>query len=107
MSTFKVICKADGDNWVQTTSGTKIITTSRFFGLIKTSRVVPVTSKSVPGPDKEEICIVTDDYISNSEKYYILAGYPYGGYNAKYFVRLDEFTETQKDIAEKSEPILN
>jgi len=106
MSTFKVICKANGNDWVKDPPVTKIVTTKRFFGFIKTTSVTTEKEK-VPGPHKEEVCIVTDDYIHDSEKYYKLAGYPYGGYNAKYFVRMDEFTETQKEIAEKSEPVFN
>lgn len=105
MGTFKVICKANGNDWV-TDPITNIVTTKSFFGLIKRINITSEKQK-VPGPHKEEICIVIDDYIHNSEKYYKLSGYPYGGYNAKYFVRMDEFTETQKEIAEKSEPVLN
>jgi hypothetical protein len=97
MDTFKVICKADG-KWEKCPSKQKFY----FFGLIKITK-----NEFVPGPQKEEICIVTETYFNASVKCYILAGYPYGGYNSKYFVRLDEFTETQKEIAEKAIPILS
>lgn len=107
MSSFKVVCKANGNDWVQNNpSFTKIVTSKRFFGLIKTSSVIPDTKK-VPGPTKEEVCIVTDEYTHDSTKWYVLAGYPYGGYNSRYFVRIDEFMETEKEIWKKQEPVLN
>lgn len=102
---FKVICKTS-NNWERTPIVPKLVNTSKFFGLIKSSKIVMEPDK-VPGSTMNEICIVTDTYVSNSEDYYKLTGYPYGGYNSKYFIRLDEFTETQKEIAQKSQPILN
>ena len=103
MSNFKVICKvADNRDWCHD-NGAKVVKVKRFFGLISESRVVN-SKKYVPGPSKDEICIVNDCYNNEEgETYYILAGYPYGGYNSKYFVRLDEFTETAKEIAQKAE----
>lgn len=107
MSTFKVICKIKNPaDWQRVKPDIKIVNTSKFFGLIKSSKIVSTPDK-VPGPDRDEICIVKNEYLSEGEKYYILAGYPYGGYPAKYFIRLDEFKETQKEIAEKSQPALN
>lgn len=103
---FKVICKADRNNWESLPRSTKIVTTYRLFGLIKTTRVVSDPNK-VPGPQKEEICIVTNVSFCNNEKYYTLAGYPYGGYDAKYFVMLNELTEMQSEMAEKSKHVLN
>ena len=104
MSTFKVISKANG--WQKSIADSKIITVYKFFGLIKSKKIV-FEKEKVPGPAKEEICIVTDTYMDKETLCYILSGYPYGGYDSKYFVRLDEFTETQKEIAEKSEKVLN
>jgi hypothetical protein len=105
MADFKVICKISGD-WIFWPVGTKVITTSKLFGLIKKTSVVE-DKKFTTGPNKEEICIVYDTYEAHNEIYYKLKGYPNGGYCSKYFIRLDEFTETQKEIAQKSEPILN
>lgn len=84
----------------------KVVNYTKLFGLLKFSKVVS-EQEVVQGPDKDEICIVVEEYLRKDVKYYRLAGYPYGGYNAKYFIRLDEFTETQKEIAKKSEPVFN
>jgi len=106
MANFKAICKTNREDWVKQKPTTKIITTSRLFGLIKTTKVVSEHAKST-GPDKEELCIVTDSYTDSGYLFYNLAGYPYGGYDSRHFIRLDEIQETQKEIAEKSQPVLN
>lgn len=106
MSTFKVICKADGNDWSKKYPTTKIITNKIFFGLLK-NKIVISERERVPGPRKEEVCIVIQEVVEAGGKYYELAGYPYGPYDARYFVRMDEFTETQKEIAETAEPVLN
>lgn len=100
MESFKVICKGTG--WERVPRLTKIVTAHKFFGLIKHSRIVD-DRMDVPGPVKDEICIVTETYISRGDTYYVLKGYPYGGYDSRYFIRLDEFTENQKQIAEKAD----
>lgn len=107
MENFKVICKHNHTthSWARNGGVTKIVTTKRFFGLIKNTSVVK-DEVIVPGPSKDEICIVYETYV-DGDTYYKLQGYPYGGYNSKYFIRLDEFTETAKEIAKKSEPQLN
>lgn len=105
MSNFKVICKSSNDTKWHHKKGPELVTKT-FFGFFSQTRVEDKI-KIVDGPSKDEICIVTDSYISKGETYYILAGYPYGGYNSKYFVRLDEFTETAKDIAHKAERSVN
>lgn len=102
MATFKVICKADKGAWERYPTPTKTITTSKLFGLLKETKIIS-DPKIVNGPTKDEICIVTRDYIYAGELYYVLSGYPYGGYDSKYFIKLDEFTETQKEIAKKTE----
>lgn len=106
MPTFKVICKANPEFWKKIPAITRIVSSSKLFGLLKSTKTITEEIK-VHGPAKEEICIVTDEYVSSSVKYYVIAGYPYGGYDAKNFVRLDEFTETQKEIAKKHDKIMN
>jgi hypothetical protein len=106
MSTFKVICKAEGNDWRKKFPITKVVTTSKLFGLIKSTKVVSEPDR-VPGPHKDEICIVTDSITLPEGIFYQIAGYPCGPYDSKWFVRLDEFTESQKEIAEKSQPVLN
>lgn len=106
MDNFKVICKADRCGWQTIPVPTKIIVVKKLFGLIKNECIVP-DPKFNGGPDKDEICIVYEEYNSSGRHYYKLKGYPQSGYDSRFFVRLDEFTETQKEIAEKSQPILN
>lgn len=107
MEKFKVICKADDSiPWETLPRISKVITTSKFFGLLKSSKIVQ-QQRIIHGPAKDEICIVTGTFTNPNGFYYELAGYPYGGYNAKHFIRLDEFTETQKEIAQKFEEIPN
>jgi hypothetical protein len=106
MQPFKVICKIENGDWAVTPVRTKIVTTRSWFGLIRSSKIVADT-EFTPGPQKNEECIVVNQYPSAGEIYYHLAGYPYGGYDSRYFVRIDEFIETEKEIAEKSQPILN
>lgn len=103
MKSFKVICKADGKSWVRD-NGLKTTVKSSLFGLINRTHISR-DKEPVHGPDKEEICIVLD---VREDGYYKLAGYTqYGWYTPEPFIRLDEFTETQKEIAEKSQPVLN
>ena len=103
MKPFKVICKAQSDQWI-IDRGMKVSVVKRFFGLIKKT-VVGRSVEKTYGPSKEEICLVID---VNEWGYYKLAGYTqYGWYCPEPFVRLDEFTESQKEIAEKSEFALN
>lgn len=103
MKSFKVICKNDGDNWF-VDKGMKTTVTKRFFGLIKRTSIGKDVEKAY-GPSKGEICIVLD---VREDGYYKLAGYTqYGWYTHEPFIRLDEFTETQKEIAEKSQPVFN
>lgn len=106
MATFKVICKAEKSGWQKYPIPQKTIVTTNFFGFNKRYKIVS-DPQPMYGPAKEEICIVTSDYIFDKELYYKLEGYPHGGYNSKYFIRLDELMETQKEIAEKSQPVLN
>ena len=106
MKSFKVICKADGNNWTKKLPITKVVTTSKLFGLIKSMKVVSKPDR-VPGPNKDEICIVIDIINFTEGLFYEVAGYPCGPYDSKWFVRLDEFAESQKEIAEKSQPIFN
>lgn len=104
MKSFKVICKASGTTWVRDQGIGEKIVTKRFFGLIKTTKIVSC-EKPVHGPSKDEICIVID---VKDTGYYKLAGYTeYGWYTPEPFIRLDEFTEGQKEIAEKTEVVLN
>lgn len=105
MGSFKVICKADGKHW-EGNFGTKIVTIKSFFGLIKNT-VVEKDLRGTPGPSKDEICIVYREHETNGVIFYMLEGYPTGAYDSQWFIKLDEFTETQKEIAEKSEQILN
>ncbi len=103
MKPFKVICKAADNSWFRD-NGLKTTVVRRFFGLIKRTTVGRDLEKSF-GPSKEEICIVID---VKEDGYYKLAGYTqYGWYCPEPFVRLDEFTESQKEIAEKSQPVMN
>src|SRR5689334_5954892 len=96
--TFKVVCKNNG-TWIKIKGKVK----SCLWGLIKWNK-----GKPVHGPSKEEICIVNSSYIADdNDTYYNLSGYPYGGYNSKHFIPLDEIEETQKEIAKKSQPVLN
>mgnify|MGYP000932968016 FL=1 len=106
MSTFKVICKNDKDNWVKDPVPTKTVVKKYLFGLITSTKIVADNAKA-NGPSKDEICIVYETYNSNERSYYRLKGYGEAGYITTAFVRLDEFTETQKEIAEKSNPVLN
>ena len=102
MENFKVICKGNADSWFRKYPTSKVVTTSKLFGLFKSTKVVSDREKEW-GPSKDEICIVTEEIIDGGELYYVLAGYPNGSYDSKLFIRLDEFTETQKEIAEKVE----
>jgi len=103
MQSFKVICKNSADNWVRD-NGMKTIVTKSFFGLVKKTSIGRDTEKAF-GPSKEEICIVID---VRHNGHYKLAGYTaYGWYTPELFIRLDEFTESQKEIAEKSQPVFN
>lgn len=95
MENFKVICKAESHGWVKKHPVTNLVTVKKFFGLIKTTKAI-TENPSVPGPCKDEICIVTAVDTSGGCTHYALSGYPYGTYDSKYFIRLDEFTETQK-----------
>lgn len=103
MKSFKVICKADGNSWFRD-NGLKTTVKKRFFGLFKSTHIGHDKEKAC-GPSKEEICIVID---VRDDGYYKLAGYTqHGWYTPEPFIRLDEFTESQKEIAEKSQPVLN
>src|SRR5690348_5703664 len=103
MKSFKIICKAEYDTWYRD-NGLQMKVKKSFFGLVKTTSLERDKEK-VHGPSKEEICIVID---VRNDGYYKLAGYTqYGWYTPEPFIRLDEFTETQKEIAEKSQPIFN
>jgi len=102
MTPFKVICKNESNNW-RCNAGLKVVVISRFFGLIKTTNVEPDVRK-LSGPGKDEICIVID---IDPDGWYGLCGYPNKHYDPKYFIRLDEFEEGCKEIAEKSQPVLN
>lgn len=107
MANFKVICKkSDQTSWVQTPIGTKVVTTKRLFGLI-TKTSIEQDKKFMPGPRYDEVCIVHDHHTTGGVLYYDLLGYPYGGYDAKHFIRLDEFTETAAGLAKRSVPQLN
>ena len=103
MEKFKVICKATGNDWLRN-NGMKTIIKKRFLGLIKKIYIGEDTEKTY-GPTKDEICIVLD---VREDGYYKLAGYVHNGwYTPDPFIRLDEFEETQKEIAKKTEPALN
>lgn len=103
MKSFKVICKADGNSWVRD-HGLKTTVKKSFFGLFKKTSVGRHEEKAF-GPSKDEICIVID---VREDGYYKLAGYTqYGCYTPEPFIRLDEFTESQKEIAEKANVVLN
>jgi len=103
MANFKVICKADGNSWVRD-KGFKTTVTKRFFGLIKRTSIDKDEEKAY-GPSKDEICIVLD---VKSDGFYKIAGYTqHGWYTPEPFIRLDEFEESQKEIAQKSQPQLN
>ena len=106
MEFFKVICKAPSDSWEKVKKVSRIVTTKKFFGLLSSSKVVTDPGK-VPGPGKEEICIVTEVIEYPDMTGYVLAGYPYGSYDSRHFIRLDEFTESQKEIAEKAATVFN
>lgn len=91
MDKFKVICKIPkGYGWVIYQS--KVNVKKYLFGLFSKTYIVP-DDKRVGGPVKDEICIATKEYESAGEKYYNLAGYPVGGFEAKYFIKLDEFED--------------
>lgn len=103
MKSFKVICKATGKNWV-VDLGLQTTVIKKFFGLIKKTSIGR-DKRNIHGPSKDEICIVID---VRDDGYYQLAGYVhFGWYTPEPFIRLDEFTETAKEIAEKSQPQLN
>ena len=105
MKSFKVICKNDKDNWRKNPVPTKTVVVKYLLGLITRTKIVSEDPKAY-GPSKDEICIVYDEYVFAGEHYYNLKGYQ-GGYVSKAFIRLDEIEETQKEIAEKSQPVLN
>ena len=103
MQSFKVICKADGNKWFLD-KGLKTTIKKSFFGLIKRT-IISKDEEKVFGPSKEEICIVVG---VTEDGYYKLAGYTqHGSYSPEPFIRLDEFTESQKEIAEKYHPFFN
>lgn len=102
-TSFKAVCKTNGDKWANKKPRTEIVVTKRFFGLVKSTEL-KATRDKVPGPCKDEIVIVTNVYTDKDGTFYTLAGYPFGGYDSRYFIRLDEL---QKEIAEKSTQILN
>ena len=107
MKEFKVICKANGDNWTPLKKPFRIIEISKLFGLIKQSRLEIDENAKSNGPTKEEICIVTNIVHQGDLTVYRIKGYGWLLYDSKWFIRLDEITETQKEIAEKAMPILN
>ena len=109
MNPFKVICKKPNNTaWVYNKGQTKIVYKTSFFGLIKKPVVVSIEKENL-GPSNDEICLVTDKEICNNNTYYTLAGYPYGTYNSKYFIPLDEFEEKESvsEIARNAKPVLN
>ena len=104
MEPFKVICKADGKSWMRD-NGMKATVTKKFFGLIR-STIIGKDLEKVHGPSKDEICIVVN--VRTDDGYYKLAGYTqFGWYTPLPFIRLDEFTETQKEIAKKADLVSN
>lgn len=107
MSNFKVICKANNSNsWETVPRPTKVIHMKRLLGLIKRSIVVDDPQYN-GGPSKDEICIVYETYQNNNCSFYLLKGYGNMGYDTKWFIKLDELEETQKEIAQKSQPVFN
>lgn len=94
MPHFKVICKAS-NGWGETPTPTKTIVVKKFFGLIKETRIVS-DPKRIPGPVKDEICIVTEEYEEYQNTWYTLAGYPFGRYDSRRFIKLDEFEDMIK-----------
>ena len=106
METFKVVCKAERSCWGVIPCPTKIVYEKKLFGLIK-KPIVVANPQMVCGPGREEICVVYKTYQRQGLSFYILAGYGEDGYCTKHFIRLDELTETQKEIEEKSQSVLN
>lgn len=101
MENFKVISKSATRSWVKVEPMQALKTTSSFFGLIKKTKLISENER-VPGPAKDEVCLVTEVITSPYGTCYILAGYPFGPYLSKYFIRLDEMEETLKEIAIKA-----
>lgn len=99
MENFKVICK-NTQGWAKEHPKQSLKTTKYFLGLFKSTRLV---SENVPcpGPAKDEICLVTEQCNFHNSIYYVIAGYPYGQYASRLFVRMDEIGNvTYQEIKE-------
>ena len=104
MDAFLVIC-VTREKWFAKQKSTKIVDTSKFFGLLRSARVEFQPEVIIPGPVYKDQCIVTDVINTPDGTYYRLIGYPHWVYDSIGFMRIDRFPERQEEIEEESEPI--